>query len=347
MNVTKIVRLAVVGAGWAGSRQIEAVAELGRHIEVVALIDNDAEFLARQARKLGVAKRYSDLREALEDPDIDAVSICTPHALHMPMAMAVAEAGRHILVEKPMATTVADATRMLEAAAANGVCLFVAESDVYQPHIAALREIVQTGRYIGNLVAAAYVTGYRAPDASYPGRRSWLTQPAHGGSGAWMLNGIHAVAQLRRVLGEVRTVYILDHKAPTYQRHDIEGTMSGVLTMEDGLVVWLVHTPEVQFPPTGMGFQLYGDRGIVLGHRNGYRVVGDDIGGEDFVSYEYGPRGLSPYALQMEAFFKFIVDGTGPTDGISERRSLAIIEAGIESAARGIPVDLAQRFGTL
>jgi predicted dehydrogenase len=67
----------------------------------------------------------------------------------------------------------------------------------------------------------------------------------------------------------------------------------------------------------------------------------------DIVWYEYAPPPLSSYALEMEAFARFVVDGTGPTDGLSERRSLAIIEEGVESAATGRPVDLAERFGTL
>ncbi len=342
------LRLAIVGVGWAGNRQAEAVLELGRDVEVVALVDNDPVFLEEQAIKLGVPKTYPDLEAALEDPEIEAVSICTPHPLHAPMAIAAAEKGRHILVEKPMATTVADATRMLDAAAVNGVRLYVAENEVYQPHIEPLRDIVQTGRYIGNLTTAAFVTGYRTPDPRYPGRRAWLTEPEQGGSGTWVLNGIHGVAQLRRVLGDVRSVYILDHKAPSFKRSDIDGTMSGIVTMGDGLVVWLVCTPETKFAPSRLGFQLYGDRGIVFGHPSGYSVYGDDIGGgEDVVWHRYPRSDLSSYALEVEAFAAYVRDGTGPTDGLSERRSLAVLEAGIESAATGRPVDLLERFGDI
>ncbi|MFH1084501.1 MAG: Gfo/Idh/MocA family oxidoreductase, partial [Chloroflexota bacterium] len=104
-----MLRLAIVGVGWAGHRQALAVGELGRKVSLAALMDSDPAHLAVMARELGVARTFSDYRAALADPDIDAVSICTPHPLHAPMAIAAAQAGKHVLVEKPMATTVDEA----------------------------------------------------------------------------------------------------------------------------------------------------------------------------------------------------------------------------------------------
>lgn len=348
MSDRQPIGLAIIGAGWAGNRQAEAIAELGTGLRVAALVDNDPDHLMERARALGVRTTYPDLAAALADPDVAAVSICTPHRAHAGMAIQAAEAGRHVLVEKPMATTVADATRMLEAAKANGVRLYVAENEVYKPHIRFLRELVRSGRYVGELTAAAFVTGYRSPSPSYPGRRSWLTLPEEGGTGTWMLNGVHGMAQLRHVLGEVQSVYVLEHRASSFRRDDLEGTMSGALTLESGLVVWIVNTPETRFPPSRLGFQLYGDRGIVFGHPDGYTVHSDELGGGDeIVRFGYPPERLSSYALEMQAFADFVAGDEGPTDGTSERRTLAVIEAGLESARSGRPVDLAERFGPL
>ncbi len=339
--------VAIVGAGWAGTRQAEAVVELGRSIRVVALVDTDADFLAERAAALSIGRTYTDLGEALRDAEVEAVSICTPHRLHAPMTIQAAEAGRHVLVEKPMATTVVEATAMIDAAHVNGVRLYVAESAVYQPDVIALRELVSTRRYVGELTAAAYIAGYRAPDPSYPGRREWLTRPELGGTGVWVLNGIHVVAQLRAVLGEVRAVHFVEHRASSFARDDLEGTMSGLLTMESGLGVWLLESPETRFPVRQKGFQLYGDRGIVFGHASGYFVSSDELDGDDPVWMEYSPAPLSAYALEMAAFADHVGGVDGPTDGISERRSLAIVEAGLESARRGRPVDLRERYGPL
>lgn len=176
---TKPLGLAVVGLGWAGSRQVEAARELGREVDIVALVDNDPKFLAERSSSLDVPTTYPDLAGALSDPRVEAVSICTPHGLHADQAIAAAAAGRHILVEKPMAMLVADAARMTEAAEAAGVTIYVAESEVYLPYSLHLRAVVDA-RLIGELTFASHLSGYREPSPAYPGRRAWLTLPELG-----------------------------------------------------------------------------------------------------------------------------------------------------------------------
>src|SRR5687767_1263168 len=128
-----LLRVAMVGVGWAGARQVEAMRELGRKLTVDCLVDSDADFLRARAVELGVGKTHRSLDAALADAEVDAVSICTPHQLHCEMAIAAAQAGKHVLVEKPMATTVEEATRMIVAAEAHGVTLYVAETQMYAP----------------------------------------------------------------------------------------------------------------------------------------------------------------------------------------------------------------------
>ena len=126
-----MLRIAILGVGWAGTRHVEAIRELGGRLTPACLVDSDTSFLRRQSAELGVDKTYPDYREALADPAVDAVSICLPHTLHANVAVAAAQAGKHILCEKPMAMSVEEATRMIEAADANGVKLYVAENQSY------------------------------------------------------------------------------------------------------------------------------------------------------------------------------------------------------------------------
>jgi predicted dehydrogenase len=283
----------------------------------------------------------------LGDPDIDAVSICTPHRLHASMAIAAARAGKHVLVEKPMATNVSDATAMLDAAETAGVHLFVAENQVYEPMPQLLAKFVRTGEHIGEVTFAALVAGYRAPDPRYPGRREWLTRPELGGTGTWMLQGIHTVAQLRYVLGEVATVYIRDHRTLSFSRPDLEATMSGVVELESGVVVWLVQTTETALPSRLRGFQIHGDRGSVIAHYEGYEIHRPDLDGGR-ASCAYPAQPLSSYALELRAFADQVRGrGVGPTTGDSERRTLAVIEAGLESARTGAPIALRSRYPEL
>jgi predicted dehydrogenase len=342
-----MLRLAVVGIGWAGTRQIEAIRELGRDVEAVCLVDADADLLREKAAALGVPRTYPDLNAALAAPDVDAVSICLPHALHCAATLAAIDAGKHVLVEKPMATTVEEATSMIEAAEAADVTLYVAENVPYQPMSKLLREIVQSGEHIGELTAASLVAGFRAPNFGYPGRRAWLTRPDLGGTGTWMLHGIHTMAQLRFVLGEVETVYVREHRAASFRRPDIEGTMSGLLTLERGAHVSILQTSETRLPGNLSGYVLYGDRGTIRASAAGYEVFTDEAGASPPIR-PYPAEPLSDYAQEILAFTDQVAGrADGPTAGRSERRSLAIVQAGYESAGHGRPVDLRERFGIL
>ena len=340
------LRVAIVGAGWAGQRQARAALEIPADVEVVALVDRDAEHLAAIGDELGIRRQATDLDENLGDPDIEAVSICTPHALHQPQAIAAASAGKHILVEKPMATDVAGASRMMGSAEVAGVTLYVAEHHLYEARFKELRRIVREGAYIGELTFAACIAGYRAPSPSYGGRRAWLTEPSAGGTGTWVLQGIHTVAALRYVLGEVVSVYLLDHRTRSFERPDLEATMSGVVELANGLVVWLVQTTETALKPRLTGFRLYGDAGVVIGDDESYRVyVGDPREGSQPATYAYPAQPISSYALELRAFADAVAGrAAGPTSAVSERRSMAVIEAGLESARTRLPVDLRQRY---
>ena len=345
--------IAIVGLGWAGSRQVEAARELGRDVDIVALVDNDPEFLRERSAALDVPTTYMDLDDALVDPQVEAISICTPHGLHAQQALAAAAAGRHILVEKPMAMTVADAIRMTEAAEEAGVTIYVAESEVYLPYSLDLREVVQE-RLIGELTFASLVSGYREPSPAYPGRRAWLTLPELGGTGTWYLQGVHALAALRYVLGEVASVYVQHHATSSWQRPDLEATMSALLVLESGLNVWFVQTTETQVPAPLRGFQLYGEHGVIVAGRDGYdlhRTGRASDGATADVPVEhvtYPDPGLSSYALELEAFARTVRgEVVGPTTGRGELRTMAVLEAGMESVRIAAPVRLADRFPEL
>lgn len=333
-----MIRLAIVGLGWAGQRQLAAVAELGRKITVTCLMDTDEQHLPQVAPEVDLS-RVSDYDALLGDPKIDAVSICVPHNFHAAMAIAAAEVGKHVLVEKPMATTVADANRMVAAARANGMKLYIAENASYTARARFLRGVVTERLLIGELTAAAVVSGFRAPNFGYPGRRAWLTDPTQGGTGTWMLHGVHTVAELRYILGEVATVYMREHKTDSFERRELEGTMSGLLTLESGLSVSILQSSETKFYGDSGGYMLYGEQGLIRAGQNGYQLFNEENKDMAVPMLPYPPQTLSSYALEMEAFADYIADrAVGPTTGESERQSLAVVQAGYESVATGMPV---------
>jgi len=345
------VRIAMVGMGWAGTRQTEAAAELDGEVEVVALVDNDPDFLAERSRALGVERTYGTLEEALRDEEVEAVSLCTPHRLHAPQAHLAIASGRHVLVEKPMAMTVAESHGMVQAAEAAGVTLYVAESECYMPYALTLREIVQSGEPIGQVTFGGLISGYRQTDPRYPGRREWLTLPELGGTGTWFLQGVHAIAALRYVLGEVVSVHVREHRTGTFGRTDLEATMSAFLELENGLGVWFTQTTETNIPMRLRGFQLYGERGVVVSGRldTGYDLyLTEDDQDAAPVHVPFPEGGLSEYALELRAFAETVRGvALGPTSGRAELGTMAVLEAGVESARTGTPVVLRERFPEL
>ena len=345
------IGIAVVGVGWAGSRHVEAISELRRtgdeRLHVEMLVDTDTAHLAEKASEFDVDKVATSLDDALSDSSVAAVSIATPHGMHRDEAIASARSGKHVMVEKPMAVSVADARQMIDVADANDIGLYVAESETYSPMTATLRELVTSRKYTGDLTHASVVAGFRAePRYQYPGRRSWLAQPSMGGSGTWLLHGVHTVAQLRAILGEVETIYARESHTRSFPSPEVEGTITALLRMESGISVTLVQSCETSFERDQRGYTFYGERGTIMANRDGAIAYGPEL--DEPRKIEYPKHSLSEYALEFQAFADFIADQVeGPTSGRSEIRSLAIVQAGYESAASGIPINLRERFGDL
>lgn len=335
--------LAIIGAGWAGTRHAEAVAEITDRVRVVYLVDSDARHLREQAGRLGIDRTATDYRKALSDPEVDAISICLPHVLHHPVAIQAAEAGKHILCEKPLAMSVAEGSEMIRAAAANGVKLYVAESAVYQAMPKALRMLVRSGKHLGEMTAAVCVRGFRGLDYGYAGRRSWLSDPTRGGSGTWLLHGIHTVAQIRYVFGEIENVYAREHKTGAFSRRDLEGTVCAALRLADGPVVQLIQTAESKVKGPAGGYAVYGTEGVLRAYEDRIDVLDDQ--GTTIEVIECPSPLLSSFASEILDFCEYVQTGrAGPTTGESELRTLAVVEAGYQSMSTGRPVDLRERY---
>lgn len=135
---------ALVGAGLFGERHAQAYA---RHpaADFIAVCDLDAERARTIAERYGAARHTTDLRDLLADPAIHAISVATPDHAHRAVAVACAEAGKHLLVEKPLATTVEDAEAIVAAAAHAGVTLMVDFHNRLNPPMVAAREAVARG----------------------------------------------------------------------------------------------------------------------------------------------------------------------------------------------------------
>ena len=139
------LRFGVVGCGHIGKRHL-AVIDADPDARLVAFCDVDQEKLRTYASQFPEARAHTDLTSLLADPDIDIVSICTPHGLHPIQSIQAAYAGKHILVEKPMALSTIESERMIAAAAANHVKLYVVKQNRYNRPIRQVKQALDEGR---------------------------------------------------------------------------------------------------------------------------------------------------------------------------------------------------------
>jgi UDP-N-acetylglucosamine 3-dehydrogenase len=145
------LRIGVIGLGWFGEIHCETIVGIA-NMELAGLCTRTPDRLAQQAGKFGVSKTWRDYRDMLADKDIDAVSICTMWDQHTEPAIAALEAGKHVFLEKPMASTVADCRKIIAAAKnARGV-LQIGHIVRFNPRYRMAKQAIDAGK-IGKIVA--------------------------------------------------------------------------------------------------------------------------------------------------------------------------------------------------
>jgi predicted dehydrogenase len=188
------VRLALLGCGWVADMHARAAAACG--LSVAGVANHRLESAERFAAEHGIARVTTDWRTLVASPDVDAVVVCTPNALHAEQSIAALAAGKHVLCEKPMATTAADGEAMLAAAAEHDRLLLILHPWRHHPAVIAVRDAIAAGE-LGRVVRTH---GYGVHADWGPG--GWFTDPALAGGGALADMGIHAIDTARFLLGE-------------------------------------------------------------------------------------------------------------------------------------------------
>jgi predicted dehydrogenase len=140
----KKIRTAILGTGFMGRVHTEGIRRLG-NVEVGGVAARTGEQARRFADELSIERATGDYREFLADPEIDAVHICTPNSLHFPMAKAALEAGKHVLCEKPLATSVAEGREMIRLAKKKNLANCTFHNLRYYPQVQNMRRICDAG----------------------------------------------------------------------------------------------------------------------------------------------------------------------------------------------------------
>ena len=208
MEKDRPIGVGVVGAGWLGDVHARAWARLRHHYpelavapRFAAVADSVDDARAAAVRKHGFAADYAHWRDLLADPDVDVVSVTAPNAMHREVGTAVAQAGKHLWIEKPVGLTAGDARAVADAVAAAGVQGCVGFNYRAVPAVGRLRELVASGAVGRPTHARVHLfTDY----AAHPlGALTWRYTLDAGGHGVLGDLASHAVDLTRYVLGDV------------------------------------------------------------------------------------------------------------------------------------------------
>lgn len=228
----KTIRWGMIGAGDVTEVKSGPALQQAEHSVLVAVMRRTAARAEDYARRHGVARWYADAEALIHDPEVDAVYVATPPGAHLEYALAVAQAGKPIYVEKPMARTLAECETMIAACRAAEVPLFVAYYRRALPRFLKVKTLLEEGA-IGEPRCVSLDLRRQPPDDLDPGILPWRFVPAIAGGGLLLDIGSHMLDLLDFLLGPIGAVRgTASNQAGLYPAEDM---VSGQFEFESGL----------------------------------------------------------------------------------------------------------------
>ena len=255
--MTRKVGWGLVGCGDIARKRVAPALRDLESCELVAVSRADAARAESFAREFGARRWHADWRGLIEDAEVEAVYVATPVRLHAEQTIAAAEAGKHVLCEKPMALTVAECERMNAAAEANGVLLGVAYYRRFYPAVERVREVLESGEIGVPVVAQMNAFERFDPAPDHP--RGWLLNRQQSGGGPMFDFGCHRVEVLFNLFGDVTAVKGLASNV-IFER-EVEDTACAVLQFENGTQAVLSVTHAARDPQDTL--EVFGSEGSV------------------------------------------------------------------------------------
>ncbi len=325
--------------------------------EVVAICDVQQERVEQFAQERGIPSAYSDFEEMLREEDLDIVVVAVPNAFHKPMSIAALNAGAHVLCEKPVALTLADAQEMFDTAAKNGKVLTVGTHYRWSAAMKVGRKSVDEG-FFGDIYMIRTVYTRRN---GIPGFGSWFTRQQLAGGGCGLDIGVHALD---------KALFLLDYPEPltvsgvTYDRLGSQGvglggwgidrqspTQDGQFEVEDlayGLIrfangtsmilqsTWAMHLPGEE------KVEVYGSTGGGVIYPDKVQLYTDMHGDQVTIDRELPPQEAYSSVEQTKDLIRYL-DGDTDADLVTGDQAMvgiAILEALYKSAQSGHEIAL-------
>ena len=339
--------VAIVGLGLIARTHAAAYQGLADRVDLRVVCDRDRERAASFGAEFG-ARPVFDLADVLADPDIDIVDLILPHHVHVSASIATLDAGKHLLLEKPVAGTYPESATILRRAASTGLHFMVAENTRYAPAYLAVERLLREGA-IGDVVhARTFLRSNEKAHLSTPGY--WRTKFSLGG-GLILDTGAHSFYLLKWLLGEIEEVTASATKVFPLP-NEIEDTAYVNGRLASGAIFSCGFT-SVSEVPHSERLELYGTKGGILVDQMADPVVrvfrGDqDFRGETVGGVPYGPDAWHPggwhwvsVVAEVTDYVTSFLEGRPPLlDSRDAAYAIKIVDAAYESVRSGQTVRL-------
>ena len=334
----------IIGIGNISAFHVKCVQQI-ENCELIAVCSRSEEKAKKASQKYNVPY-YSNFVELINRDDIDVVSICTPSGMHLDPALAAAQAGKHVIVEKPIEITLERADQVINACQIANVKLAVIFQNRFGEAVQRLRKAVQQGQLGKLILGDACVKWHRSQE--YYDTGGWRGTLKGDGGGALINQSIHTIDLLQWIMGPVKTVY---GKVGTFT-HRIEGEDLGLalLTFENSAMGVIEGSTSI-YPGFPERLEIHGEKGTVVlegGKIKTWEIQGVKQKPDELESAEKTGGASDPMAISIEGhlaqyqdFIDAIHEDREPlVNGIEGRKALEIVLAIYRSSQEGKPIHL-------
>ena len=350
------LRFGLIGLGEIAHKSTGGIFQRCEKCQMVAGVDPVADVAASYEEDFGIPCG-ADLETFLARDDVDAVMVSTPHYLHVPLGVEAAKAGKHVIVEKPMATTLEDADALIDACKANGVLLSSKESGVhYQPQTQRARELIADG-VIGDVMALQITGASNKPNSYWTGgytnrvKTTWRMSKEQSGGGILVMNYIYDVYRMRYVTGlEVKRIFA---EYDTFNTDvEVEDVITVSLRFENGAIGTIqagsaipgAKRSGVRGTETS-GNRIQGTKGQIVFAGKRLLVFTDrDVDGltkGDWTELTFEDVKGDSYVTYFDRFAEAVFEGRQPdVPGEEGRKTLEVLVGAYQSGQMNQPVNL-------
>jgi predicted dehydrogenase len=308
----------LIGCGDIAKKRVAPALRDLEQCDFVAVSRGRAELAGAFAKEFGARRWYSTWQELLLDREIAAVYIATPVDLHAAQTIAAAEAGKHVLCEKPMAMNVVECDRMIAATRANGVKLGIAYYRHFYPLVERVKEILASGE-LGRPVIGQ-INSFESFDPPPDHSRYWLLRRDRSGGGPMFDFGCHRIEVLTNILGPIKTVRAMT--ANVLFDREVEDTATALFQFERGACGVLSVTHAAREPQDTLDiFCSRGSLHVPVLNEGSMRIVG--AGAERI---ERHPPALNFHVPLIRDFVEAVINKREPWVDGETGRVVAMIE---------------------